>query len=148
MKKFILLSLVFVLVLSACTRAVEDSPTEPAAVSSADSNAEPQAQQPASSDPASQSPDTSTYIEETSGPLTARIFSSSETTINQQEFLLQGWVNRAAVISANDAIVTAKAEDIFTVELTFESGANLIELIVSDKEGNEVRFELTVFVEQ
>jgi hypothetical protein len=151
MKKWIILSLVFVFVLSACSQAAEISPTEPAAVITGDnSNPDNQAQQPpqTSSDTASPAPDTSSVLEETSGPLTARIFSELETTINQQEYSIQGWVNRAAVISANDTIAIAKAEDIFTVGLTLDPGANLVEVIISDEEGNEVEFDLTVFVEQ
>jgi len=86
-------------------------------------------------------------LEAVSGPLTARIFSSQETTINQRKFDLEGWTNRASVISVNDIIITASAEDPFSVELSLEAGSNLIEVVVSDYEGNEVRFELVVFVE-
>lgn len=151
MKKWIFLALILLLGLSACTRAAEGQPTQPA---SAPENAETQSQPPSnpsnpdsSTDSNNQTPDTSAVMEETSGPLTARIFSNAETTINQQEYTLQGWVNRAAVISVNDEITTAKAEETFSVGLTLESGPNLVEVVISDEDGNEVTFDITVFVE-
>jgi hypothetical protein len=100
--------------------------------------------------PGSQPPssDHETIQEASSGPLTARIFSAPETTINQREFMLQGWANRAGVVSANDIIITNAANETFSIKLTLEDGPNLIEVIVSDRDGNEVRFELIVYVEQ
>jgi len=86
-------------------------------------------------------------FEAVSGPLTARIFSAQETTINQQKFLLEGWSNRNAVVSANDYIITTFAEDTFSIELDLEDGPNLIEVIISDYDGNEIQFELIVYVE-
>ncbi len=92
-------------------------------------------------------PDPSAYLEASNGPLTARIFSAQETTINQQEFVLQGWTNRAGVVSVNETIITNAAGKTFLIKLNLEDGPNLIEVVISDLDGNEVRFELIVFVE-
>jgi len=91
--------------------------------------------------------DSPEVLEGSSGSLKARIFSAQETTINQQKFLLEGWSNRNAVVSANDYIITTFAEDTFSIELDLEDGPNLIEVIISDYDGNEIQFELIVYVE-
>ena len=149
MRKFIILALILIMGLSACGQKTEGNPTAPATLP--ESTALPEiaeTQFVPTSSTGGQTPDASAVMEETSGPLIARIFSTPETTINQLDYSLQGWVNRAAVVSVNDTIVTAKAEDIFSVGLQLEPGANLVEVIISDQDGNEVKFELTVFVEQ
>jgi hypothetical protein len=86
-------------------------------------------------------------MEQSSGSFTARIFSAPETTINQQEYSLQGWTNHAAVVSVDDTIITTNAEDVFSILLQLEDGSNLVEVIISDLEGNEVRFEIIIFVD-
>lgn len=88
------------------------------------------------------------FQEASSGPLTARIFSAPETTIKQREFILEGWANRDSVVSANDIIITNAANQNFSLELSLEDGPNLVEIIISDRDGNEVRFETIVYVEQ
>ncbi len=149
MKKLFILALILIMGLSACGQRVEGNPT--VTTSQPESATLPEiaeTQSEPTSGTGGQPPDASAVMEETSGSLTARIFSTPETTIKQQDYSLQGWVNRAAVVSVNDTIVTVNAEDIFSVGLQLEPGPNLVEVIISDQDGNEVQFEITVFVEQ
>lgn len=145
MKIFLVFAGILLLALAACTPQAgpaQDNPASPQIGSDAEASVDA-----ASGDDPS-TPDPSTYLEASDGALTARIFSAPETTINQREFVLRGWTNRAGVVSANDIIITNAANETFSIELTLEDGPNLIEVIVSDRDGNEVMFELIVYVEE
>lgn len=143
MKKWLFsLSVILVLGLSACGSGIDaDQSDQPKQAPQAEQAASLPAEQAAGSDSAE-------FLEQTSGSLTARIFSAQETTINQRKVSLQGWVNHAAVISVNDIIAVTDTEDEFSVELQLESGPNLVEVLVSDQDGNEVRFEIIIYVEE
>ncbi len=145
MKKFVCVLFVLTMLMAACSPQIVGSQDNPVAPAQGESESQPGVGDASGDAPAE--PDTSKYIEASSGPLTARIFSAQETTINQREFLLQGWANRAGVVSANDIIITTAAEENFSTNIALDEGPNLIEIIVSDHDGNEVRFELIVFVE-
>lgn len=145
MRKIICVYFLLNLILAACSPQIEGSQDNPVAPAQGESESQPGVGDASGDAPAE--PDTSEYIEASNGLLTARIFSAQETTINQREFLLQGWANRAGVVSANDIIITTAAEENFSTNITLDEGPNLIEVIVSDHDGNEVRFELIVFVE-
>lgn len=87
----------------------------------------------------------STPAEElTSGTLTARIFSQSDATVNYVPYYVQGQANHKVVVTVNDAIVTVPANTVFSLPVTLDEGPNLIEVIMSDLDGNEVNFVLTV----
>ena len=81
------------------------------------------------------------------GPLTARIFSDLDTTVNNEPYLVQGFTNREVVVTVNEAIFTVPAESVFTLPVTLEEGPNLIEIVMSDLDGNEVSIMLTVTFE-
>ncbi len=146
MKNIVCLVFLILCVLAACSPQKGVSPDSPVATTQGEGESPPGAEAAPGEIPAES--DASEYIEASSGPLVARIFSAQETTINQREFLLQGWVNRAGVVSANDNIITTAAEENFSTTIALDDGPNLIEVIVSDHDGNEVRFELIVFVEE
>lgn len=145
MKTWLLLACILFLGLTACSPSIDsDQPdlvapqegSEPQSASPSDQN------QPPGDAPSGE------FIEQSSGSLTARIFSAQEATINQQQYSLQGWVNRAAVISANENITVTDSEETFSLDLQLENGPNLIEVIISDQDGNEVRFEIILYVEE
>lgn len=81
------------------------------------------------------------------GGLTARIFSAMDTTVNNEAYLVQGHTNREVVVTVNEAIFTNPAESVFTLPVTLEEGPNLIEIVMSDLDGNEVSITLTVTYE-
>ena len=144
MKKLIFVIAILIMALTACnSQTTVDLPTAVSSQGNEDSQPETTAapmDQPVVTD----SPE---VLEGSSGSIKARIFSAQETTINQQKFLLEGWSNRNAVVSANDYIITTFAEDTFSIGLDLEDGPNLIEVIISDYDGNEIQFELIVYVE-
>lgn len=86
-------------------------------------------------------------LEQNSGPLTARIFSSQDATVNDGSYLIQGTANQEVVVTVNDNIFTSPPESIFSLTVDLEEGPNLIEIVISDLEGNEVNFTLTITYE-
>lgn len=82
-----------------------------------------------------------------SGPLTARIFSSSDATVNTEPYIVQGTANQEIVVTINDLILTNSPGSIFSVPVDLEEGPNLIDIVISDLEGNEVSITLTITFE-
>jgi len=78
------------------------------------------------------------------GSLTARIFSATDATVNMASYLIQGQANHKVVVTVNDVVFTASAESVFSLPIQLEEGPNLVEVIISDLEGNEVSLELTI----
>lgn len=91
-------------------------------------------------------PDTP-VLEQSSGPLTARIFSAADATINDVPYLVQGQANQEIVVTINDLILLSPPESLFSVPVDLEEGPNLIDIVISDLEGNEVGFSLTITYE-
>lgn len=91
-------------------------------------------------------PDTP-VLEQSSGELTARIFSAPDATINYVPYLVQGQANRDVVITINDLILLSSPESMFSVPVDLEEGPNLIDIVISDLDGNEVGFSLTITYE-
>ena len=81
------------------------------------------------------------------GQLTARIFSDVDATVINEPYLVQGYSNREVVVTVNEAIFTNPAESVFTLPVTLDEGPNLIEIVMSDLDGNEVSITLTVTFE-
>jgi hypothetical protein len=92
-------------------------------------------------------PPDSPVQERSSGSLTARIFSALDATVNYVPYQIQGQANRDVVVTVNEAIFTLPAGSVFTLPVELEEGPNLIEVIMSDQDGNEVSFELTAVYE-
>jgi len=59
-------------------------------------------------------------------------------------YLIQGQANHKVVVTVNDVVFTASAESVFSLPIQLEEGPNLVEVIISDLEGNEVSLELTI----
>ncbi len=89
----------------------------------------------------------SPVMEASLGSLTARIFSQSDTTVNVEPYVIQGWTSEESVITVNDSIFTNPAESYFELPVDLEEGPNLVEVVISDMEGNEVSFTLTITYE-
>lgn len=82
-----------------------------------------------------------------SGSLIARIFSSSDATVNTEPYIVQGTANQEIVVTINDLILTNSPGSIFSVPVDLEEGPNLIDVVISDLEGNEVSITLTITFE-
>lgn len=89
----------------------------------------------------------SPVMESTLGTLTARIFSAPDATVNDEPYVIQGWANEEVVITVNDLIFTNPAESYFELPVNLEEGPNLVEIVISDMDGNEVSFTLTLTYE-
>lgn len=89
----------------------------------------------------------SPVMEASLGTLTARIFSQSDTTVNVEPYVIQGWTSEEAVITVNDAIFTNPADSYFELPVDLEEGPNLVEVVISDMDGDEVSFTLTITYE-
>lgn len=86
-------------------------------------------------------------MEQSSGPLTARIFSMADTTINSEQLVIQGQANEEVVVTVNDELFTSQKDMVFALPVDLEEGPNLIEIVISDSEGNEVYFSITAVYE-
>jgi len=89
----------------------------------------------------------SPVMESTLGALTARILSAPDTTVNDEPYVIQGWTNEEAVVTINDQIFINPAESYFELPVDLEEGPNWIEIVISDMDGNEVSFTLTITYE-
>jgi hypothetical protein len=83
-------------------------------------------------------------LEKSTGALTARIFSAEEATVNHGQYTVQGQANQEVVVTVNDLIFTSPAEAVFSLPVELEEGPNLVEIVISDLEGNEVSFSLII----
>ncbi|MBA4399042.1 MAG: hypothetical protein C0396_04130 [Anaerolinea sp.] len=138
MKKISML-LILVFLLAACTAKPQENPPSNFVETSADVVIVPEAE-------ATILPD-SPVQELSLGSLTARIFSDYETTVNNVPYHIQGQANRDVVVTVNEVIFTSPADAVFTLPVDLEEGPNLIEVIMSDQDGNEVSFTLTIIYE-
>lgn len=89
----------------------------------------------------------SPVMESSLGALTARIFSEADATVNVEPYVIQGWTNEEVVVTVNDLIFTNPAESYFELPVDLEEGPNWVEIVISDMEGNEVSFTLTITYE-
>lgn len=132
--------LVLVFLLTACTAKPQENPPSQSVETSANVVIVPEAE-------ATILPD-SPVQELSLGSLTARIFSAYEATVNYVPYQIQGQANRDVVVTVNEVIFTSPADAVFTLPIDLEEGPNLIEVIMSDQDGNEVSFTLTIVYEQ
>lgn len=132
--------LILIFLLAACTAKPQENPPSQSVETSADVVIVPEAE-------ATILPD-SPVQELSLGSLTAHIFSAYETTVNDVPYYIQGQANQDVVVTINDIIFTSPANAVFTLPVDLEDGPNLIEVIMSDRDGNEVSFTLTVVYEQ
>lgn len=126
------------LLLSACGGPQADAPGEVLR--------EPEGVETFSSAEFTLAPDTP-VTEVSSGSLNARIFSASDATVNTEPYIVQGTANQEIVVTINDLILTNAPGSIFSVPVDLEEGPNLIDIVISDLEGNEVSITLTITFE-
>jgi hypothetical protein len=79
-----------------------------------------------------------------SGSLVTRIFSPLDATVNSGTYLFTGQANHEVVVTVNDAIFTSPSDTMFTLPVELEDGPNLIEVVISDLEGNEITVTITI----
>jgi len=149
------LCILFVLLLAACAPAPVQTPIETAYTPAAASTPTPAplAETPiptplplptatveTASAPAS--------VEYAAGALWVRLFSpTDETVVNAPQVTVSGQAPPDTIISINDEILIVPSEQFFSVDIPLDEGANVLEFIASDINGNEVTFVLTVIYE-
>jgi hypothetical protein len=104
--------------------------------------AEPQAIMPTTTIPPTQ-----TSAPETSGLWLQIISPLDEEVVDTPQVDVLGSAPAGAVVSVNDEILIVGADQQFKVTLSLEDGPNLIEIIASDENGNELSMLLTVTFE-
>lgn len=88
------------------------------------------------------------YTEFQQGNLSILLYSpQDEEVFNVSEIEVSGKAPVETVISINDQIVVVSASGEFSVPVSLEEGPNIIELVASDIEGNELDIVLTVVYE-
>lgn len=92
-------------------------------------------------------PPTQPSAPETSGLWLQIISPLDEAVVDTPEVDVLGSAPAGAVISVNDEILIVGADQQFKVTVSLEDGPNLIEIIASDENGNELSTLLTVTYE-
>ncbi len=127
-KSFLLIVLLFLL--AACTSAPTSTQTLPAA-----------AESPVQPSPAS--------TEYTSGSLWLRLSSPQDGDVVAQPVInVTGQAPAETVISLNDDILVVPADENFSVPVTLDEGPNVLELVASNIDGDEIDLVLTVVYEK
>lgn len=87
-------------------------------------------------------------ITQTSGSLTVRLLEPQDGDTVQTEIVtVKGKAPPETVVTVNDDILVVGAEGEFESDVALEEGPNVIEIVASDLEGNEVSFIVTVTFE-
>ena len=83
--------------------------------------------------------------EEVSGTLWVRILSPADNEIvNVSSVEVQGEAPADTVLSVNDEIVIVSSDQVFSLPVALEEGINVIEIVASDYDENEVSFIMTI----
>jgi len=86
-----------------------------------------------------------TPAEASSGALWLRILSPEDgETVNMPTIKIKGQAPAETVVTLNDQFLVVSADQSFEVEFNLEAGPNLIEIVASDLNGNEVFIPLTI----
>ena len=112
------------------------SPSTTPEVTLAPPEAAPSQETPPEAAPSQDTPPTTFYLEVTQP--------ADNSIINIGTVEVMGRTSPEAVVSVNDEIAVADTQGTFVVTVALEEGPNIIEVIVSDDEGNEARASLTV----
>ena len=85
------------------------------------------------------------YVEYTNGNLWLRLFTPREGDIVTQEVIdVSGQAPVETVISVNDFIFLVTEEGSFTIPVILDEGPNIIELVASNLDGDELALVLTI----
>jgi glucodextranase-like protein len=87
-------------------------------------------------------------VTQTSGSLTVRVLQPEEGATYQTDTVkVKGEAPPETVVTVNDDILIVGSDGKFETEVLLEEGPNVIEIVASDVEGNEVAFEIAVTYE-
>lgn len=85
---------------------------------------------------------------ETSGSIWVRLdYPADGTIVNTPQVIFQGAAPPETVISINEEILLTSQDGHFQTILSLDEGANLVEFIASDLQGNELDTILTIYYE-
>jgi hypothetical protein len=91
---------------------------------------------------------TGAAITRSSGSLTVRVLQPVDGTVTRNAAVkVKGEAPPEAVVTVNDDILVVGSDGRFESDVSLEQGPNVIEIIASDVNGNEVSFELGVTYE-
>ena len=83
-----------------------------------------------------------------SGSLWLQILSpQDEAVVGAPQIHIEGRAPAETVVTINDEILLVGVDQQFKTTLTLEEGPNLIEILASDVQGNQISFNLTVIFE-
>ena len=145
-----LVAILLILGLGACT----PTPTAAPALPSPESNeltavlsATAESQNDAPTIPV-QSTETIAPATEAGGTLTLHVLAPQDNSVvNASQVEVVGLASAGAVVSVNDDILIVGADGQFKSMLSLEEGPNLVEIVASDENGNEISQILTVSYE-
>lgn len=87
-------------------------------------------------------------ITQTSGSLTVKLLEPQDgVTVNTDLLTVRGEAPPETVVTVNDDILVVGADGKFESDVALEEGPNVIEIVASDLEDNEVTFIVTVTYE-
>lgn len=85
---------------------------------------------------------------QTSGSLTVKILEPQDgVAVSTNVVTVKGEAPPETVVTVNDDILLVEADGKFESDVALEEGPNVIEIVASDLEGNEVTFIVTVTYE-
>jgi hypothetical protein len=79
--------------------------------------------------------------------LTVRLFAAEDMLVPTPTFSLEGQAPAGTVVSVNEAVQVVGETGAFAVEVPLEEGPNLLEVVASSLQGEEVSFLLTITYE-
>jgi hypothetical protein len=95
--------------------------------------------------PGGESGGSSEGITQTSGSLTVKLLQPQDgVTVSTDVVTVKGEAPLETVVTVNDDILIVGADGKFESDVGLEEGPNVIEIVASDLEGNEVTFIVTV----
>ncbi len=89
---------------------------------------------------------TATSVAETPQAFLLKVLApQDEAVVTTASIQVRGETIPSAVVTVNGQIVEVDADGQFQVTLTLEEGPNVIDIIATDEDGNEVAVELVIF---
>jgi hypothetical protein len=86
-----------------------------------------------------------TPLENANGALWVRVISHQDgDTVNTPVITLKGQAPADAVVTVNDEIILVSQDQTFETQVKLDEGPNLIEIVASDVNGNEVYLPFTI----
>lgn len=76
-----------------------------------------------------------------------RLYAADMQTVAQPEFTLRGEAPAGTILSINNQDLLTEEDGTFSTVLTLEEGPNLLEIVASNSEGQQVTFSLVLIYE-